>query len=90
MGKLILPMASPMERGRVLLGRVPGGVGSTIRCVERDPVEPVLLGFRPVDPVRGTAIGWVIAALAEIGVAGIKPVGCGGLIGGKVAVTGGV
>ena len=57
MGRLILPEAPTNGSARVL-GRAPGGVGSTIRCVERvDWPVPGLLGLRPVVPVRGTASG---------------------------------
>ena len=90
MGRLIRPPGVPMVSGFVLLGREPGGVGRTIRCVDRvDCPVPGRVGFRPVIPVRGTAIGCVVAVPAGMGVAGIKPVGCGGLTAGKEPVTGG-
>ena len=56
--------------------RAPGGVGRTIRWVDR--VDWLVLGragFRPMAPVRGTDMGWVVAAPAGMGVEGIKPVG---------------
>jgi hypothetical protein len=76
MGKLMRPVAPPVVSGFVLLGREPGGVGKTIRCVERvDWPVPGRDGLRPVCPVRGMDIGWVVAVPAGMGVAGIKPVG---------------
>jgi len=78
-----------MVRDLVLSGREPGGVGRTIRCVDRGvaPIRPVL---KLVTPVRGTAIGWVVAVPDDIGEAGIKPVGCDTLAAGKKLVDGGV
>src|SRR5262249_40072160 len=68
--------------------RAPGGVGKTIRWVERvDCPVPGLLGRRP--PVRGTAIGWVVATPPADTLEGIKPVGWGGLIVGEEALAGG-
>jgi hypothetical protein len=40
-------------------------------------------------PVRGMAIGWVVATLPGATLPGINPVGCGGLIVGKEAPAGG-
>jgi hypothetical protein len=89
-GRLILPEDTTELSGRVLSARAPGGVGKTIRWVERvDCPEFGLLGRRPVDPVRGTAIGWVVATPPDAMEAGISPVGCGGLIVGKAALPGG-
>ncbi len=76
MGKLILPVGPDPASALVAAARAPGGVGRTIRWVERvDCPVPCLLGLSPVKPVRGTDIGWVIAAPAGEGIEGIKPVG---------------
>jgi hypothetical protein len=80
-----------MVRGFVLLGREPGGVGRTIRCVDRvDCAVPGRFGLRLIKPVRGVDIGCVVAVPADRGGAGIKPLGCGNLTAGKDTVAGGV
>jgi hypothetical protein len=89
-GRLILPDGAAAASDRVLSLRAPGGVGKTIRCVDRvDCPVPALDGLSPVDPVRGIAIGCVVATLPGVTLPGIIPVGCGGLIVGKEAVAGG-
>ena len=57
---------------------------------DRDDVGTGRLGLRPVMPVRGVDIGCVIAVPDGTAVAGIKPVGCGGLTVGKDPDPGGV
>jgi hypothetical protein len=80
-----------MVRGFVLLGREPGGVGRTIRCVDRvDCAAPGRLGLRPAMTVRGMDIGCVVAVPAGMGDAGIKPTGCGDLTSGTDPAPGGV
>jgi len=80
-----------MVRGFVLLGREPGGVGRTIRCVERvDCAAPGRLGLRPVMAARGMDNGCVVTVPAGMGGAGVKPLGCGNLTAGKGPVPGGV
>jgi len=83
------PVAEALESDLVLAARAPGGVGSTIRCVDRvELAVPVRAGFRPAAPGRGTAIGCVVAdPTGEI--PGINPVGCGGFTAGMEAKGGG-
>src|SRR5271163_4092575 len=94
-GKLIRPTASGVGRALVLLGRLPGGVGKTIRWVEREgALVPARRGgpggaLRPELPVRVMGIGWVVAVPAGKTVAGIRPVGWGGFTAGDEPVTGG-
>ena len=89
-GKLIRPPAAANPTALVLVAVLPpGGVGRTMRCVERvGPPRPGRTAFRPVAPVRGMTIGCVVAT-PEATEEGINPVGCGGLTAGKVPEPGG-
>ncbi len=89
-GRLILPAGMAAASERVLSVRAPGGVGKTMRCVERvDCPAPGLVGLRPVEPVRGMDMGWVVATPPAAMLAGMSPLGCGGLIVGAAAFAGG-
>src|ERR1700683_2021858 len=89
-GRLMRPPGVPIVSGFVLFGLVPGGVGRTIRWVGRvDWPRPGRLGFRAAPPVRGMAIGCVMAVPAGMTAGDNKPVGWGGLTEGKEPVTGG-
>jgi hypothetical protein len=88
-GRLIRPAAAAIDNDFVLFDLAPGGVGNTIRWVDRvDCPTPGRAGFRPVCPVRGIAIGCVVAVPGGTTPA-IKPVGCGGFTEGKEPELGG-
>jgi len=85
------PVAVAEESAFVLVARAPGGVGSTIRWVDRvDPAVPVRTGFRPGAPGRGIPIGCVVADPAADSAGNNKPVGWGGLTEGNGVGGGGV
>lgn len=77
MGRLIRPVEAGTDKGLVGFGLPPGVLeGNTILWVDLDDcATPGRAGFSPVPVALGITIGCVVAAVACLPVAGIKPAG---------------